>query len=507
MEQPQVFIGSASESSYLVDGMSAEIQKINCESVPWNKITYETSKHFLDTFDKNLEKCDFGIFFLTPDDTVESRGKTAFTTRDNVLFEAGMFMGKLGRDRVFLIIDGSKWREYKMPSDLMGITVLTYNSTHIDPQNPDPGKVSIALTNAVSTIKNKIRNLKCIKKDNPNPHRIDNVLDRGSTTQVGTLIDGAIYTGEERSKYFNELKKRLRLGETVPMKYLYWTPQGSESWLDLCNSPLYRFNRNSIHLIQTHSYAITQNIINACGSPEIDFVSIGSGDGNKDNLLMRSLCKELNENQKIYYYPVDISDTLLEKAIPRAIDSGGVDRNKFYARAILADFNMLYELKPIYEYRNNYNVFSVLGNTIGNSDEVTLLRSLDRAMLNGDILLVEINTTKTDESDTSINDITSMRLDFAPLSMMGYSFEQDKFRYTTEQNISTVPKTQTITSYYGPITIDGQNIEEVKLSVIHQYDPLEFENHICQNLNLVKIAAYQSQNVTLFVFKRPKNGE
>jgi Predicted nucleotide-binding protein containing TIR-like domain len=42
-----------------------------------------------------------------PNDVTESKGESKASPRDNVVFECGLFMGALGRDRVFIICDQS----------------------------------------------------------------------------------------------------------------------------------------------------------------------------------------------------------------------------------------------------------------------------------------------------------------------------------------------------------------------------------------------------------------
>ena len=67
---------------------------------------------------------DFAAFIISPDDTVISREEEQLAPRDNVLFELGLFMGVLDRRRVFLIREHSA--DVKIPSDLLGITQVTY---------------------------------------------------------------------------------------------------------------------------------------------------------------------------------------------------------------------------------------------------------------------------------------------------------------------------------------------------------------------------------------------
>ena len=53
-----------------------------------------------------------------------SRGNLKATPRDNVVFELGLFIGRIGRQRSLLV--EPRGEEIKLPSDLSGITALTY---------------------------------------------------------------------------------------------------------------------------------------------------------------------------------------------------------------------------------------------------------------------------------------------------------------------------------------------------------------------------------------------
>jgi predicted nucleotide-binding protein len=44
--------------------------------------------------------------------------------RDNVVFELGLFIGALGRRRVFVVIP--RGAEIKIPTDLLGLTPISY---------------------------------------------------------------------------------------------------------------------------------------------------------------------------------------------------------------------------------------------------------------------------------------------------------------------------------------------------------------------------------------------
>jgi len=63
---------------------------------------------------------------MAPDDNSIVRGKTQWTVRDNVLFEAGIFMGALGPKRTFLLLPSHSAGRLRLPSDLAGMTTLSY---------------------------------------------------------------------------------------------------------------------------------------------------------------------------------------------------------------------------------------------------------------------------------------------------------------------------------------------------------------------------------------------
>ena len=64
------------------------------------------------------------MLVVTPDDTATTRGATKNVARDNVIFELGLFMGGLGRERTFMVYDRS--RPPDLPSDLAGVTAATF---------------------------------------------------------------------------------------------------------------------------------------------------------------------------------------------------------------------------------------------------------------------------------------------------------------------------------------------------------------------------------------------
>jgi hypothetical protein len=91
----------------------------------WNQGTFEPGGTTLESLVRSARTFDFAVLIVTPDDTIQSRGGTRNITRDNVLFELGLFMGALGKERVYMLYDRNNRPD--LPSDLAGVTPVTYS--------------------------------------------------------------------------------------------------------------------------------------------------------------------------------------------------------------------------------------------------------------------------------------------------------------------------------------------------------------------------------------------
>lgn len=78
----------------------------------------------IDSLLAHVDRADFAVFAFGPDDQVTSRSEAYLAPRDNVVFELGLYMGRLSRDRCYIVKEHSS--DIKIPSDLLGVTMLTY---------------------------------------------------------------------------------------------------------------------------------------------------------------------------------------------------------------------------------------------------------------------------------------------------------------------------------------------------------------------------------------------
>ena len=141
VKNPSLFIGSSREAinySRAVHGALKRVARV----LPWYDGTFQANEYTMESLERRLDQCDFGVFIFSPDDVAIIRGKPVFVTRDNTIFEMGLFWGRLRRKRVFCLIPqeiehsdgehikGEKVDNYRLLSDLSGLTLLTYEYAH-----------------------------------------------------------------------------------------------------------------------------------------------------------------------------------------------------------------------------------------------------------------------------------------------------------------------------------------------------------------------------------------
>lgn len=123
---PTLFIASSTEQLDSAYAVQHELDDVS-NPVVWKQGTVKASQSVLVSLGQQLEACDFGVFIFAPDDTTTMRANESNTVRDNVIFELGMFIGRLGPERCYVVIPhGAKGLH--LPSDLHGFTPLEYRS-------------------------------------------------------------------------------------------------------------------------------------------------------------------------------------------------------------------------------------------------------------------------------------------------------------------------------------------------------------------------------------------
>lgn len=122
-KKPRVFIGSSSEGLKIAEYIQLGLEQY-VESTLWSQGVFGLSKGNLENLVEALPQFDYAILVLTPDDLIRKRGQPGNSPRDNVIFETGLFMGALGREKTFMV--HSRDESLELPSDLAGVSQANF---------------------------------------------------------------------------------------------------------------------------------------------------------------------------------------------------------------------------------------------------------------------------------------------------------------------------------------------------------------------------------------------
>jgi len=121
--EPRVFVASSREAQRLAEAVQQNLR--GAEVTVWNQDALQIGHVTVDELCRNLARSDFGVFVLDPDDIINIRGEEQLAARDNVILELGIFIGRLGKERSFIIRPQNL--TMRLPTDLLGVITGEYD--------------------------------------------------------------------------------------------------------------------------------------------------------------------------------------------------------------------------------------------------------------------------------------------------------------------------------------------------------------------------------------------
>lgn len=140
----RVFLISSTEALPIARAVHNAFDYDDFDVIPWQEGVFKATSYALKTLEDEVDKADFAIAIAHADDIVEYKETDWPAPRDNVIFELGLFMGRLGTDRAILLEPRNN--KVKLPSDLAGVTTITYR---FDKNNPDRAALLAPACNAL----------------------------------------------------------------------------------------------------------------------------------------------------------------------------------------------------------------------------------------------------------------------------------------------------------------------------------------------------------------------
>ena len=135
-EQLRIFIASSSEQRRTARRIERTLREPNWSVEIWDK-AFKFSKTYIESFEGVLDEADFAVVVLTGDDAALVRRTDAVLPRDNVIFELGAFVGRMGRERSFFFVDARSGT--RIASDLSGVNDVKFYPESVANSADRPG--------------------------------------------------------------------------------------------------------------------------------------------------------------------------------------------------------------------------------------------------------------------------------------------------------------------------------------------------------------------------------
>lgn len=127
--KPKTFIGSSSSGYQIAEKVKEYLSNISNVHLWKDGGVWEVNSSTFENLLKLVNLFDFGIFVATADDlTMANEDKIVIKPRDNVILEMALFLGALGKDKSFLLVEEG----IKLPSDFNGIYMPQFKADNED---------------------------------------------------------------------------------------------------------------------------------------------------------------------------------------------------------------------------------------------------------------------------------------------------------------------------------------------------------------------------------------
>ncbi|MBS46949.1 MULTISPECIES: TIR domain-containing protein [Sphingobium] len=216
----RVFVASSAEHLDLAYAVQEGLEH-DAEVTVWSQGVFLPSRTTMATLVDQLDETDFAIFILAPDDVTQIRNASVNSVRDNVIFELGLFAGRLGPERCYMIVPRGD-EELHLPTDLLGLTPALY-----DPDRQD-GNLVAALGPACNRIRKSMKQLgPSIPRNDPaEPTAVaedstDLCADDNDCISIIQSWMGSRPSGDNRhAMRFSDIDRELRLAPGSARKHI-----------------------------------------------------------------------------------------------------------------------------------------------------------------------------------------------------------------------------------------------------------------------------------------------
>src|ERR1700733_11389556 len=419
--KPQIFLASASEATRELDALTILLGKGHWALIkPWDVALEFSGTSMLSALLKIVEEIDFAVILYTGDDVVRSKGTLRSAPRDNVLFELGFFLARLGPDRVLVV---SPIKTPKIPSNYAGYGTISYDPSYGPPEGylvPAAREIHLRFGDVwqqrcAQTAERPAKEVFPTERVEP----VDIIFKKSRAGLVPIYRDLA-----STMDWFAELENNMRLPERhLNSKLIYYGPGLAQFWFQIAregaaNRELTSSLRDSIAVLFEPLIATNMNIID-----------LGVGDFEKGHMILEYILQHKSV-ETINYYPLDVSYEMLVLALNTRGEHFGSSTLRAVQQhgsvtALNATFSQLRSYTHLFSPPGR-NIFLLLGNTIGNETvEIQTLTEISDGMNKGDTLVMEVQLIERDPPSSEEDNVAIQRhkqFYTGPLRLCGYDW-------------------------------------------------------------------------------------
>jgi hypothetical protein len=125
----RIFIGSSTPNLNVARAMADCLEGRNFRPLVWDEGLLRQNESVFDGLLRLSKEVEYGVFIWGASDVTISGGQSIPAARDNVVFETGLFLGALGKEKTFMVVDRSM--PIKIPSDFAGIIRTYYDGSAV----------------------------------------------------------------------------------------------------------------------------------------------------------------------------------------------------------------------------------------------------------------------------------------------------------------------------------------------------------------------------------------
>jgi len=233
MEKCRIFIASSGRTLTLAEKLRDELQTDFCEATLWSQEGRgQASPTIIEMLEKATAKYDFAVIILAKDDVFVSGAGDTLKARDNCVFEAGLFISAVGRERCFLVNSVS---QRDLPSDLGGIISIPFT----EPADlTDREACANAIRSVSADVKNRVQDVGArTMREQLQVLSIDDVFKRERPRcDGGDLHEGLVVVADLQPMSDLERGVQVRRNLDSGTSYVYFFPNREDTVEKICQA-------------------------------------------------------------------------------------------------------------------------------------------------------------------------------------------------------------------------------------------------------------------------------